>query len=260
MKKVGPRVSFLSGMLTMAIIMALAGTALAAVGTVTYNQAGITLFGEVAVQSGEDFVAPNGQKVPSVITYTDAAGGKTNYLSIRQLSQLLDAEIAWNSSTGNVDIAPVGSGEVIVSSGDNIPEAAASPVYGTVAGPFEEIDPDSVDTSGDCLIQMENTQMISSTGAFAEATFRAKGGNYIVFTVTNNGELEQNVSVYRPITISNRSGEQFTEVKLNPGETLTRAFYLEDGASLLESSLAFAVDSKTPGSTTDVTMSLRQYK
>ena len=107
---------------------------------------------------------------------------------------------------------------------------------------------------------MENNHMESATGAFAEGTFRVRGGNYIVFTVTNHGELEQKVRIYKPITISNRSGEQFTTVKLNPGETLTRAFFLEDGASLLESSLAFQVNSKTPGTTTDVTMSLRQYQ
>lgn len=171
-----------------------------------------------------------------------------------------DAEIAWNAATGNVDIAPVGSGEITVSRATARRRRLLPLFMGTVAGPFEEIDPATVDMSGDCLIQMGDTRMTSSTGAFAEGTFRAKGGNYIVFTVTNHGELEQKVSVYRPITISNRSGEQFTEVKLAPGQTLTRAFYLEDGASLLESSLAFAVDSKTPGTTTDVTMSLRQYK
>jgi len=260
MKKTSRGFSFFSGMITMAMIMALAGTALAASGTVAYNQAGITLFGEVQIQAGEDFVAPNGESVPSVITYVDAAGGKTNYLSVRQLSELLDAEIAWNAATGNVDIAPAGSGEVTVSRGDSVPETASAPVYGTVAGPFKEIDPATVDTSRDCLTQMGDTHTISSTGCFAEGTFRAKGGNYIVFTVTNNGELEQKVSVYRPITISNRSGEQFTEVKLAPGQTLTRAFFLEDDASLLQSSLAFQIDSKTPGAMTDVTMSLRQYK
>lgn len=175
LKKLPP---FFSGMLTMALLFAMAGTALAASGTISYNQAGISLFGEVKIQAGENFTAPNGQQVPSVITYTDASGGKTNYLSIRQLSELLDADIAWNSSTGNVDIAPAGSGEVnVIKAGETL-EIATVPVYGTTAGPFTEINPATVDTSGAALTQMANTQMISATGCFADGTFRAKGGNY----------------------------------------------------------------------------------
>lgn len=257
LKKLPP---FLSGMLTMALLFTMVGSALAVSGTISYNQAGISLFGEVKVQAGESFTAPNGQQVPSVITYTDESGGKTNYLSIRQLSELLDADIAWNSSTGNVDIAPVGNGEVnVVKAGEPLVIATA-PVYGITAGPFTEIDPSTVDTSGTALTQMANTHMISSTGCFADGTFRAKGGNYIVFTVTNNGTTEQTVSVFRPITISNRGGEEFTKVKLIPGQTLVRAFFLKNDASFLQSTLSFQIDSLTPGGNSDVTMSLHQYK
>lgn len=255
-KKFSP---FLAGMLTMALITALTGTVLAASSTISYGQAGISLFGEVKIQAGDPYTAPNGQQVPSVITYTDEAGGKTNYLSVRQLSELLDADIAWNSATGNVDIAPAGSGDITVIQAKDPREIAAVPVYGTTAGPFTEIDPSTVDTSGSALTQMANTRMISSTGCSAAGTFRAKGGNYIVYTVTNNGTMEQTVRVSRPITISNRGGECFTEVKLGPGQTLTRAFFLENDASLLQSTLDFQVDSAVPGGSSDVTMSLRQY-
>ena len=63
-------------------------------------------------QPGESYKAPNGQDVPSVITYVDETGGKTNYLSIRQISELLDASVGWNAATNSVDIAAPNAGKV----------------------------------------------------------------------------------------------------------------------------------------------------
>ena len=97
---------FLLGIVATLIVVSLAGTASAATnGQVSFNQIGIRLFGESKVTAGESYKAPNGQEVPSVITYTDEAGGKTNYLSVKQLSELLDAEVSWNSETNSVDFA-----------------------------------------------------------------------------------------------------------------------------------------------------------
>ena len=77
-------------MAVMLLICSLAGGASAAGGQVEFNRAGISLFGEDHVRAGESYTAPNGQQVPSVITYVDNAGGKTNYLSVRQISELLN--------------------------------------------------------------------------------------------------------------------------------------------------------------------------
>lgn len=263
MKKSGKISTFLSGMLAMAMVMALTGAALAKSGAVTFNQAGITLFGEVKVQKGQDFQAPNGQSVPSVITYEDEAGGKTNYLSVRQLSELLDADIAWNSETGNVDIAPHGKSNIVVTSWDNddVPELPAVPEYGTVAGPFKEIDPATVDTNGRYESAFENERFTSSHyGLTFKIPVAEESGRYIVIDVTNNGEEDRAVRVWRPITIGARY-EPFTEVKVAPGQTLRRAFYLEDGASSLESKLVLDV-ARSFGRTgpTDITLSVRMYK
>ena len=86
MKRFG---TFAAGMAVMLLICSLAGGASAAGGQVEFNRAGISLFGEDHVRAGESYTAPNGQQVPSVITYVDNAGGKTNYLSVRQISELL---------------------------------------------------------------------------------------------------------------------------------------------------------------------------
>ena len=85
MKKYG---SFAAGMVAMLLVFSLVGGASAASSRVEYNRAGISLFGEDKVLVGENYKAPNGQEVPSVITYVDVTGGKTNYLSIRQISEL----------------------------------------------------------------------------------------------------------------------------------------------------------------------------
>ena len=104
------------------------------------------MFGENKVLTGESYKAPNGQDVPSVITYVDETGGKTNYLSIRQISELLDASVGWNAATNSVDIAAPNAGkigeDVIVGSGkaaerDNV----LKPEYGKIVGGIEEIDP-----------------------------------------------------------------------------------------------------------------------
>lgn len=257
MKILKKSLSFFVGALTATVLIALSGSALAATESILYNQAGIALFGNVKVEAGTVYKAPNGQEVPSVITYIDAAGGKTNYLSVRQISELLDAEVSWNAETGNVDLAPVSKGGFSVSKKETPPSV---PVYGTVKGPFTEIDPNTVDTKESPLIHMENTHTVSSTGCYTSGIFRPEGGNHIVFEIVNNGDVAQTVSISRPITVSSRSGEDFTEVCLSPGQTLRRAFYLENGASLLTSKLDFGVNSWPIGQTTDVTMSLYQYK
>ena len=45
-------------------------------GKTLYNQTGIAVFGTETIKKGEAFRAPNGQDVPSVITYVDETGGK----------------------------------------------------------------------------------------------------------------------------------------------------------------------------------------
>nr|WP_325216969.1 DUF4367 domain-containing protein [uncultured Oscillibacter sp.] len=48
------------------------------------------------------FAAANAQKIPGSILYTDAAGGKTNYLPIRTISELLGVEIGYDSAAKTV--------------------------------------------------------------------------------------------------------------------------------------------------------------
>lgn len=93
---------FLSGCVTTVAALALGTTVLAASGQVTFNFANVSLDGETKITAGATITAANGQQVPSSILYTDAAGGKTNYLPIRAVSELLGVEIDYDSATKTV--------------------------------------------------------------------------------------------------------------------------------------------------------------
>ncbi len=77
-------------------------TALAAAGQVSYNFANVSMDGTQKITAGQDITAANGQKIPGSILYTDEAGGKTNYLPIRTISELLGVEIGYDSASKTV--------------------------------------------------------------------------------------------------------------------------------------------------------------
>ncbi len=136
--------SFTAGVVATLMAVSTVGTALAASSRVEYNKAGISLFGEDKVLTGESYKAPNGQDVPSVITYVDETGGKTNYLSIRQISELLGIEVRWDGQKNRVNLGADPADYVVVGGKEDdgsIPANATKPVLGTVHGPFTEIDP-----------------------------------------------------------------------------------------------------------------------
>lgn len=92
------RGSFFAGVLTALLTVAIGTTALAASGQVTFNFSNVALNGERKITAGNTITAPNGQQVPGSILYTDAAGGKTNYLPIRSISELLGVEVGYDSA------------------------------------------------------------------------------------------------------------------------------------------------------------------
>ncbi len=95
-------VSFLSGAAVTLLTVSCLTTALAAGGKVSYNFANVSLDGETKITAGQDITAANGQKVPGTILFTDAEGGKTNYLPIRAVSELLGVEIGYDSATKTI--------------------------------------------------------------------------------------------------------------------------------------------------------------
>lgn len=94
--------TFFGGFATALALAACLTTVLAASGKVSYNFANVALDGVPKITAGQDITAANGQKVPGSILYTDEAGGKTNYLPIRTISELLGVEIGYDSATKTV--------------------------------------------------------------------------------------------------------------------------------------------------------------
>lgn len=77
-------------------------TAMAAAGKVSYNFANVCLDGGTVIVAGADISAANGQMIPGSILYTDETGGKTNYLPLRKISELLGVEVNYDSASKTV--------------------------------------------------------------------------------------------------------------------------------------------------------------
>ena len=249
-------VTFSAGMVTMAILVTAIIPASAAGNQIAYNQVGIRTFGEQRVTAGEPYIAPNGQEVPSSITYTDAAGGKTNYLSVRQLCELLDAAVAWNADVNSVDIAPPYS-DVSVVAGEEAAEVetASAPKYGQVVGGIEEIDR-TRNYARDMKVQFLNSDFPGLTMDCLQYA-----GPYVVFSVTNNGTQTVYSEVRRDVTISSWEHEDFAKVAIPAGDTLVRVFRILDDASPLQTTLHFDVDAPVAlgSEENDITLSLLQF-
>ena len=213
MKRFG---TFAAGMAVMLLICSLAGGASAAGGQVEFNRAGISLFGEDHVRAGESYTAPNGQQVPSVITYVDNAGGKTNYLSVRQISELLNVDINWDAQKNRVNFGQDRSADQKLTIGTTPPEAGSQ---NTVHGPFTEIDPDKAAGKTLTGVLQDNTRVQTTCGYSTGGTFYPSNGNYIVLTVTNNGSTTQISNAGRARTLG--GFDTFASVRIAPGETLT---------------------------------------
>ena len=239
---------------------------------------------EQQVKAGEAWTAPSGQQVPSTITYTDAAGDRTNYIAASRLPELLDADISWDEETGSVDIGvtPPAPGDVTITvetrSGDDPPRPTPpnEPEYGKVIGSLEEVDPETVkDLTAEksSSYYLRETRMQSPDGSFPTVSAHphpASGGEtYLVYTVTNHGKTPKDVTVMRPVTIANR-WERFPTLHVQPGETLARVFRVlpDEDTNPMQRSFSFGVSRSATDRdihprdlpVSDVTVSLATYQ
>ena len=272
--------AFAAGMFAMAVLVTMATPIFADGGEIAYNQVGIRVMREPQVKAGETYTAPNGQQIPSVITYTDAAGGKSNYISVRQLEDLIDADISWDSESNSVDIgvfSPPGnvsiSMEVESSDQEPDPTPANAPEYGLTIGNLEEIDPETVQdvVTADPkvypggMMYAYNTRVQYSDGGFPDITAspRYANGEYLVYTVTNNGQIPKEVKVSRKISVSLGRWEKFPTIYVQPGETLVRVFRVlpDEETHPMQRTFDFGVGGSSDyHDDADVTVSLVQYQ
>lgn len=256
-------VSFLAGVLCALMVVSLGTTALAAEGLLSYNKVGVTLFGETEVKAGETYTAANGQNVPSSITYTDAAGGLTNYLSIRQIAELLDADIDWNSATGSVEIAPPsqGGGVSVEVDGDVIHQSGSgsSSKPDSVAAPFQLVETKIPGTSTKVHTLLSEATFQSSSDFDQVFQYRDGWGQYINITVANNNTKGNAiVNLYRYKTIGTH--DRFPSIEVAPGETVTTTVLVDESAVTdLTGRLGMNITYSDEGSQVNVTVKAVQF-
>lgn len=96
--------SFVLGIGATVLVAGLSVTALAATGTISYNQSAIKFNGVIMSDKGANYALPSGVTVPASITYTDEQGGGTTYLPARRISEMMGIEIGYDAAAGAVSI------------------------------------------------------------------------------------------------------------------------------------------------------------
>ena len=214
--------TFISGMLTGAILLGCGTAALAAGGTVSFGTMGLTgVMGQTVVKAGEPLTNASGQEIPATIIYTDSAGGGNTYVPIRVVSELVDLPVDWEQDMiylGGKSVDPV------VSVGGD-PAPAEGIQVGAKAGPYTEVAPywpaqEEITTSYDL-----NSHIISTSGAAGSGAAESRGG-YLSLSVTNNTKYNLRLSARSPRAITGLF-DRFSSVAIAPGETVIRTFKAE---------------------------------
>lgn len=259
---------FLAGAATSALVLSLTVGAYAATGAFSANTVDLSILDQ-EVSAEDTFTGENGQQIPSSITYTDAAGGATTYVSLRVLAQLVDAPIFWDSEDQIVRFGEgYGKGDVEIVTGGTDPEPnnlPKEPELGVKHGGFTEVAPRSDDEKYRPIVLLEDTSFSSLTG-FIKQRYEIfpSYGHYVEFTVTNEGQEPVEMHVSRPNYVA--SGvpvvEVFTTISIEPGETVTRAFEMDEGIEFPHNYLrldVFDIHDNNPTKTTELTVNVTQY-
>jgi len=255
---------FVSGMCAMALLVSLTGTAFAAAGKLEIGTGGIVVADQVKVKPGTEYAA-DGKQIPAVVTYEDASGETHNYVPVEMISDYLDIPTSWSEKRNSVVLGPTSEGAVYQIFTDTDPvnpirdSIVKSPVLGARVGPFTEIDPKTVDMSeGPKGIMEDETKVETYTGFDTEDYINPQNGKHIVLTITNNGSSK----------VISRAGRAFmyvgydalSRVEIEPGQTLTRAFAIDDDADRVYRDFVSSIISSDHIETMNVTVSLMQYE
>lgn len=193
---------------------------------IAYNTSNYSIFNGIPqIQSGESYVAANGQEVPFSILYTDEAGGISNFLSVSQIAELLDADVKWDSRTNTVDFG-----------------TATTPAPDTENTPFTELVwSERIERSENAWSHLKEAHF-QSESAFSQ-TFQCRPdlGEYVLVQVTNQGEKPVSLAVSRVKTIGQR--QDFPTDVVRPGETLCRVFSVDKSGNELTTNLNVTVRS-----------------
>ena len=249
--------AFFSGALAMALAFALTGTALAAAGKLRVGTGGVVVMDRVTLAPGQAYKA-EGEDIPGYVVYEGPSGKAHNYVPVEMVADYLDIPSGWSGKRNSVVLGPTSEGLRYHALTDADKSIAAAPVLGMKAGPFTEIDPKTVDTSADpAWIFEDETAAETCTGFGTGRRVSAAGGRRLLLTVTNNGDTPAVCWAGRAFMINGYEG--LSRVKVQPGQTLTRAFEIDEDVDRIHNEFVAGV---TPETTQriSVTVSLKQYR
>lgn len=249
--------SFFAGALAMALAFALTGTALAAAGKLQTGTGGVVVMDKVRLKPGEAYTV-DGESIPAYVTYTGPSGKARNYVPVEMVADYLDIPSGWSGKRNSVVLGPTSEGlqYQFLTGADK--RYAKTPVLGAKSGPFTEIDPAAVDTSGGpTLIFEDGTRIESCTGFDTARRISGIYGKHLVLTVTNDGDTPLISSASRAYMINGFEGG-LSRVRVEPGQTLTRAFEVSGDADRIHNKFVSSV-SPVSTETFRATVSLKCY-
>lgn len=254
---------FMAGMLTVLLIAAMAGTALAAGGKLQAGGAGVVVLDKVKVEPGGTYTVGK-EKIPGVVDY-QAANGKTyRYLPAQMFTDYLGIWNNWSEKRSSVVLGATMEGlepEFIDTAKRN--ERPKTAELGLHVGPFTEVSPSLVDTTKKpTQIVDDKTRAQSITGYGNSGTFLPENGKYILLTITNNGTSQVRCQAGLPLRLG--VWDRFPSLALDPGKTITRAFQIAEGTTAEAAEFVYSASPmlsylEAPDGA-DVTVSLMQYR
>lgn len=254
--------SLFSGFLVLVLAVSLVGSAAAAAaGKLEIGAAGVVILDKVKVEPGAEYAA-DGTKIPAVVTYQDPSGKTHSYIPVEMLTDFLNIPTSWSEKRNSVVLGVTMENAELVPNIYPGGKKSTNPTKATLGqkvGPFTEIAPSSVDTSGGPTgIDEDKTRVQTVTGFTTGGCYIPENGKHIVLTVTNNGQTAISCLVGRDRVLG--SFEKFPTVDIEPGKTLTRAFAIADGTTEEQAGFTCILRGADPRDAADVTVSLMQYK
>lgn len=253
-----------SGLFVLVMLASFAGAAFAAAGKPEIRTSGVVVMDQVRVKPGEEYTV-DGKKIPAVVTYTDPSGQTHNYVPVDMISDYLDIPTSWSEKRNSVVLGPTSEGaEYHITTSDDPDNPirnsiVKAPVFGKKVGPLTEIDPKTVDTSGGPLLILEDETKVDTYVGF-DSTVRANAmhGKHLVLTITNNGTNPLISRAGRTYTLNGYEG--LSSVKIEPGQTLVRAFEIDDEVDRIRNNFVSSIMQYYNTERFNVTVSLKQYK
>lgn len=252
---------FMAGMLTVVLIAAMAGTALAAGGKLQVSSAGVVVIDQAKVEPGGTYTVGR-EQIPGVVDY-EAANGKTyHYLPAQMLTDYLNIWNNWSEKRKSVVLGATMEGveleAKVVTDEEQLNERPKTVELGLHVGPFTEVSPSLVDTTKKpTQVIDDKTRAQSITGYGNSGIFLPENGKYILLTITNNGTSQARCQAGLPITLG--VWDRFPSVALDPGKTITRAFEIAEGTTAEAAEFVYSA-SPTLTDEVDVTVTLMQYR